>query len=119
MQCEEFENLLRQSECDYLDFKRELYEFSREDKDVRAEFVKDVICMSNTPRQSDAYIIFGVEKHADGSYDLYSGPHKSDSSLSYKGRDDGDEEATYQIQKNCLTFPTTIVWITRTHNILW
>ena len=81
MQHEEFEKLLKQSECDYLDFKRELYKFSSQDKDVRAEFVKDVICMWNTPRQSDAYIIFGVEKHDDGSYDLCGISHFKDDAI--------------------------------------
>ncbi len=70
MQPEEFEELLRQSECSYIDFKADIYNFSSTAKDVRCEFVKDIICMWNTPREGNAYIVFGVAKHTDGSFDL-------------------------------------------------
>ena len=41
---------------------------SREDK--KFSLVKDVLCMANTPRDCDAYIVLGVEKHPDGKTDL-------------------------------------------------
>jgi len=70
MEIEQFEKLLKEPECSYIDFKRDIYDFPSESKDVRCEFVKDVICMWNTPRQGDAYIVFGVDKHPDGSFEL-------------------------------------------------
>lgn len=71
MQHDEFENLLQKSEGEHIDFKRDIYDFSSAaKKDVRYEFVKDVICMWNTPRDDAAYIVFGVKKHLNGSYDL-------------------------------------------------
>ena len=53
-----FDLLLRRHESKTLDFKRELYDFST--ADGRDAFVKDVICLANTPRGTPAYLVFGV-----------------------------------------------------------
>jgi len=48
-----FQQLLRRSESDTLDFKSSQYDFSGVDQAARdhrrALFVKDILCMKNTP----------------------------------------------------------------------
>lgn len=61
---EEFLHLLSRNEGKTLDFKATHYDFSNERK--RADFVKDVLAMANTPREEPAYIVLGVEKYVDG-----------------------------------------------------
>ena len=63
-----FASLLERMEDETLDFKRESYDLSVEFK--KYALVKDVICMANTPRAEDSYIILGVKKHSDGKTDL-------------------------------------------------
>ena len=60
--------LLERMECETLDFKEQSYDLSSSDS--KTSLVKDVICMANTPRDVSAYIIMGVRKHLDGSFDL-------------------------------------------------
>jgi hypothetical protein len=54
----EFEQLLNRSESATLDFKRDMYNWSDEEK--KLELVKDVLCMANTPREDPGYIVIGV-----------------------------------------------------------
>lgn len=63
-----FLTLVNRQESEVLDFKRDAYNLSREDK--KLELVKDVVCMYNTPREEDAHIILGVKKFSNGTFDL-------------------------------------------------
>jgi tetratricopeptide (TPR) repeat protein len=65
---EEFASLLNQPEGESLDFKAEAYNMSVEDD--KCDLVKDVICMANTPRDGNAYIVIGVKKRLDNTYEL-------------------------------------------------
>ena len=68
-----FEALLPRIEGDTIDFKERGYDFSGEKEESerkRAQFVKDIISMYNTPRSEPGCIVLGVEKHPDGSYTL-------------------------------------------------
>lgn len=70
---QDFADLLQRSESDTLDFKATHYDFSgtgEEKEGKRAKFVKDILCLSNTPRESFAYIVLGVNCHPDGTKDL-------------------------------------------------
>lgn len=73
MDVQEFKQLIERSESDTIDFKQELYDFNGFDADEkkrkRAKFAKDILCMSNTPREQDAYIIIGGIKHRDGRWE--------------------------------------------------
>ena len=68
MNQEEFLHLLSRGESKTLDFKSTHYDFSNERK--RADFIKDVLAMANTPREETAYIVLGVNKHVDGRQTL-------------------------------------------------
>lgn len=63
--------LFLQSESSTLDFKRDPYDFSETDPELkrrnRAAFVKDILAFANTPRKDSAFIVIGVKRHADGS----------------------------------------------------
>ena len=63
-----FEDFLKRGESDILDFKSTAPKITYEPDQAR--FIKDIICMANTPRDEPAYIIYGVNKHPDGTYDL-------------------------------------------------
>src|ERR1035438_3032311 len=65
----DFENLLTQSERADLDFKATPYNLSVEPS--RADLIKDVLSMANTPREAPAHIILGVKKQPDGRTDLW------------------------------------------------
>lgn len=71
---ETFENLLKSNESDTVDFKVCNYAFDsstpEEKKRKRAEFVKDIISMANTPRDGSSYIVLGVRIFPDGKKDL-------------------------------------------------
>ena len=67
-----FKELLESNEKDFIDFKREMY-FSNTNKNknkVRAEFVKDIVSMWNTPRERDAFILLGVGSNDSGENEL-------------------------------------------------
>lgn len=57
--------LLQQQESEILDFKKETHAFS-DDRKI-SEFIKDILAMANTPRDSSAYIVAGVDCLKDGS----------------------------------------------------
>lgn len=65
---EKFISLLKQYEGQQLDFKRDPYKLTEEEG--RADLIKDLLSMANTPRESESYIVLGVKSHADGSKDL-------------------------------------------------
>ena len=52
------DKLLSQMEGNTLDFKRDQYKLESDQQ--KSAFVKDIICMSNTPRDESAYILVGV-----------------------------------------------------------
>jgi hypothetical protein len=56
------ESLLHKEESETLDFKREQYRFSQASDDDKSELLKDVLAFANAWRQSDAYILIGVEE---------------------------------------------------------
>jgi tetratricopeptide (TPR) repeat protein len=66
---QEFAHLLSRPESETLDFKESVYDLSSDD--LRAKFIKDIICMANTPRDEPAYIVLGVKKYPNGEYELY------------------------------------------------
>ena len=74
MDIENFENLLKRNESDTLDFKATMYDFQKPEKEEkereRAKFVKDILCMANTPREVPAYIVLGVKKQTDNTFEL-------------------------------------------------
>lgn len=61
---EKIQQLLSQSEGPTLDFKEEPHGIANDGK--KAEFIKDILAMANTPRENDSYIIIGVRKTQDG-----------------------------------------------------
>lgn len=69
----DIKSLLKLQEGDSLDFKREISfkgDAKKTDNQKRADFIKDIISMYNTPRSQDAYIVIGVDKYDDGSYEI-------------------------------------------------
>lgn len=56
----EFKILVERQESSILDFKQKMYDFSANEK-ATSDFVKDVICMSNTIRKESSFIIIGIE----------------------------------------------------------
>ena len=50
--------LLSRMESDTLDFKRDQYKLESDQQ--KSKFMKDIICMANTPRDESAYILIGV-----------------------------------------------------------
>lgn len=64
-----FIDLLAKVEGVDLDFKRKFYDFSPGGT-ARAEFVKDLVSMYNTPRCNSAYIVFGVQAGTSGRNEL-------------------------------------------------
>lgn len=65
---EQFESLLAKMEGETVDFKADAYDLSNEE--VKFSLIKDVLCMANTPRESSSFIVLGVKKYPDGTYDL-------------------------------------------------
>ncbi len=65
----EFLALLQRMEGETLDFKGMAYNLASESD--KADFIKDVICMANTPREEPSYILLGVKKHNDGTFELW------------------------------------------------
>ena len=62
-------SLLKRPEGSTLDFKARGYDLS--DDRQKRDFAKDLASLANTPRDGSAYIVLGVKKHLDGSYDLW------------------------------------------------
>ncbi len=68
--------LLAQPEGPQIDFKRDPYRLQEEEG--RADFIKDVLSMANTPRETDSYIVLGIKAHSDGNKDLHGLAASSD-----------------------------------------
>ncbi len=64
---DDFRSLLKKSEGRTLDFKEKAYDLH--DDKSKAAFCKDLVCLANTPRTSDAYVVLGVENtlQSDGT----------------------------------------------------
>jgi|GEM_PF-273087 len=62
-----FNYLLSKGESEIVDFKLTNYfeNKSASKKDKNAEFIKDIICLTNTVRQESAYIIIGVNNNGE------------------------------------------------------
>ncbi len=56
------ERLLHEEESVALDFKRDQYEFDGADKKTKSELLKDILAFANTSRNSNAYILIGVQE---------------------------------------------------------
>lgn len=71
---QEFVDSLSRQESDILDFKSKQYDFSgtnkEEKQNKRAKFIKDIICMANTPREGPAHIVLGVKLYSDGTKEM-------------------------------------------------
>ena len=77
---QEFLFLLTQIESDILDFKSKNYHLS--DDASKSQLIKDVLCMANTPREKSSFIIIGVNKRPDSSYELHGlDKHLDDANL--------------------------------------
>jgi len=64
------EDFLKSTELDICDFKKEIYDITN--PDTKIKFLKDIICMANTVRNSSAFIIIGVsENKVTGKKDLF------------------------------------------------
>ncbi|MBV2195432.1 MAG: ATP-binding protein [Flavobacterium sp.] len=90
----EFISLIEGQESSILDFKQKMYDFSDKDK-ATSDFVKDVICMSNTIRQSNSYIIIGIEEKKNGEKIIH-------------GLDDDIDDAILQDKVKNKVFPRPI-----------
>lgn len=60
-----FMALLQEGESVSLDFKREQYEFSADNKAKKSEILKDILAFTNSFRRVDAYILIGVAESPD------------------------------------------------------
>ncbi|MDV4068898.1 ATP-binding protein [Elizabethkingia anophelis] len=76
-----FEELIQKYETSTLDFKKIEYDFSKNAiESKKAEFIKDIICFSNTIRKSTSYIIIGIEEN-NGSLLLHGVTQLTDDSI--------------------------------------
>jgi predicted HTH transcriptional regulator len=62
------EGLLYQGEGTALDFKRAQYPFSGASEQQQSELLKDVLAFANSWRQTEAYIVIGVEAVTGGKH---------------------------------------------------
>ena len=60
-----FETLLYQNESETLDFKTGQYAFEKTTPERQSELLKDILAFANAWRQTDAYILIGVEEKRD------------------------------------------------------
>lgn len=50
-----------------LDFKQENYRFSGASDEEKSELLKDILCLANASKESDAFIVVGIgERHGRG-----------------------------------------------------
>ena len=61
-------SLIDRPESNTLDFKAKGYDLSK--RRGKRDFAKDVASFANTPREADAHIVLGVNKHLDGTIEL-------------------------------------------------
>ena len=60
------ESLLYQEESEALDFKIQQYPFSEATDEQKSELLKDILAFANAWRQTDAYILIGVQEVIGG-----------------------------------------------------
>ena len=75
---DEFDALLWREESDSLDFKRDQYPFSGATETQKSELIKDILAFSNSWRDSDAYILIGVEEVKGGRSNVVGVSHHID-----------------------------------------
>jgi hypothetical protein len=70
---EKFETLIKMPESPELDFKKDMFDLSKDDTEYSktGKIVKDIISFSNTIRVNTSYIIIGVEVNGDGTKILH------------------------------------------------
>jgi hypothetical protein len=61
-----FEQLLWQAESETLDFKQQQYPFAKATEEQKSELVKDIVVFANAWKQSESYILIGVEEVKGG-----------------------------------------------------
>lgn len=66
MDTNSFENLLNESESNYLDFKQDQYRFDGATEEEKSEILKDILAFVNAWRRTDAYILIGVREVIGG-----------------------------------------------------
>lgn len=67
----EFKFLISKKESSVLDFKRDLYDFENDNKEINtAKFVKDIISFCNTIRTENGYIVFGIKDNTNKPNDI-------------------------------------------------
>jgi len=77
-----FENLLNESESDYLDFKQDQYRFDGATEEDKSEILKDILAFANAWRRTDAYILVGVREVKGGRSQVVGiSKHIDDASL--------------------------------------
>ena len=62
-------SLFQRPEGETIDFKATNYDLS--DRRKKRDFAKDLASLANTPRDGDAYIVLGVKKLLDGTFELW------------------------------------------------
>jgi hypothetical protein len=70
MDAQLFERLLYRRESETLDFKVDQYQFSGGTDDEKSELLKDILAFGNAWRETDAYILIGVQesRHLSSSW---------------------------------------------------
>jgi len=61
-----FENLLYRGESEKLEFKVDQYSFTKGTDDEKSELLKDILAFANAWRDTDAYILIGVQESRSG-----------------------------------------------------
>src|SRR5665213_3492739 len=59
------ESLIYQNESETLDFKSGHYSFDKVSPEQQTELLKDILAFANAWRQTDAYILIGVDERRD------------------------------------------------------
>ncbi len=76
MDAQHFESLLYRGESETLDFKVDQYSFENATDDEKGKLLKDILAFANAWRESEAYILIGVEEKV-GSKAVVRGITKS------------------------------------------
>jgi len=56
------DKLIKNGECQTVDFKEKIYDVGKGKLEKDADFIKDLISLANTIRNSSAYIIIGIKE---------------------------------------------------------
>ena len=107
------ETLLPQAEGPTLDFKSQVLHL---DNDYRkAEFIKDVVCMANTPREGSAYIVYGIDCKPNGSKEIAGiSEHPDDANLQQLVR--GRVQPTPRFQYRTVTYQEESLGLVEIHS---